>query len=278
MMETARLATASPATVRQLIRSAEWTAPTTGLALGYVQANLVILPHMLANDFLDYCTQNSQAMPILDVTRPGDPCPRHIAPTADIRTDVPRYRIYRNGALANEVQDITDLWAPDSVAVLLGCSFTAEARLLQAGVRLRHMELGKNVPMYRTNRQCAPSGSFHGPLVVSMRPIRRDQMRIAESVTARYPLAHGAPVQIGNPKELGIDLSQPDWGDHIEPGVDEVPVFWACGVTPQAAIIASKPAFAITHAPGHMFISDLRDTEIEQQSPPFRGTPQRATI
>jgi uncharacterized protein YcsI (UPF0317 family) len=269
MIEESSLGAADAATVRRLIRAGERAGPTTGLALGYVQANLVILPESLAGDFLDYCSRNSQAMPVLDVTEPGDPHPRQVAPDADIRTDVPRYRVYRDGELEAEVVDVTDLWGPDSVAVLLGCSFTAEAKLLQAGVRLRHIEIGKNVPMYRTNRLCIPSAHFHGPLVVSMRPIQRDQVTIAENVTARYPLAHGAPVQVGHPEELDIDLSHPDWGDDVEPNDDELPVFWACGVTPQAAIMVSGPERAITHAPGHMFITDLRDEEIERQTPPF---------
>lgn len=260
---------ASNVGVRELIRRGGWTGLTTGLAPGYVQANVVILPQELAEDFRIYCNRNSQAMPILDVTAPGDPVPRVAAPTADMRTDVPRYRIYRRGRLDDEVSDIRDLWDSRCVAFLLGCSFTAESKLLDAGVRLRHLELGCNVPMFQTSRQCIPSRRFNGPLVVSMRPIRNCEIAAARQLTARYPLAHGAPVQIGMPEMLGINLGEPDWGDAVMPDPDETPVFWACGVTPQAAIMAVEPEIAITHAPGHMFITDLRDTQIEGIQPPY---------
>jgi uncharacterized protein YcsI (UPF0317 family) len=251
------LAHATPAEVRPMIRRGEWDRPTTGLCLGYLQANLAILPSDVADEFKEVCERNPQPMPLLDVTEPGDPRPLRVAPEADLRTDVPRYRVYRDGRPAEEQTDIRELWRDDLVAFLLGCSFTAERDLLEAGVRLRHLELGQNVPMWRTSIQVQPAGRFRGPLVVSMRPIRRDQLELAQAVTARLPLAHGAPIHAGDPAEIGIaDLSRPDWGDAILPEPGEVPVFWACGVTPQALIMTARPSFAITHAPGHMFITD----------------------
>jgi uncharacterized protein YcsI (UPF0317 family) len=252
------LAQAHPRDVRAAIRQRDWDRPTTGLCLGFVQANLVILPADLAEDFHAVCAANPQPLPLIDVTQPGDPEPRRVAPGADLRTDLPRYRVYQHGELAAEVTDIRDLWREDLVGFVLGCSFTAEGELLGAGVRLRHIELGRSVPMWRTSLQLAPAGRFSGPLVVSMRPIKRSQLELAIRVTGELPVAHGAPIQVGEPGRIGIrDLAQPDWGDAILPEPDEVPVFWACGVTPQALIIAIRPAFAITHAPGHMFISDV---------------------
>ena len=266
------LSRANPREARQLIRSGAWTKPTTGLCLGYLQANMAILPRELAGDFHRLCLTNPRPMPLIDVTQPGDPVPRRVAPEADLRTDVPRYRVYRHGLFDQEVADIQDLWRDDLVAFLLGCSFTAEAKLLEAGVRLRHMELGQNVPMFKTSIDCAPVGVFSGPMVVSMRPIARDQLELATRVTAEYPLAHGAPLHLGDPGEIGItDLRSPDWGDPIEPLPDEVPVFWACGVTPQAVIMSVQPEFAITHAPGHMFITDVPDTEIRGREPELAG-------
>lgn len=266
------LAHTHPREVRQLFRSGQWTQPTTGLCLGFLQANLAILPHDLADDFHQLCVANPRPMPVIDVTRPGDPVPRRVAPEADLRTDLPRYRVYREGRLDTEVTDISDLWRNDLVAFLLGCSFTAESKLLEAGVRLRHIELGQNVPMFRTSIECIPAGVFRGPMVVSMRPIARDQLDLASRVTRDYPLAHGAPLQVGDPGSIGIeDLRSPDWGDPIEPLPDEVPVFWACGVTPQAVVMAVRPDFAITHAPGHMFITDIPEAEIRGREPEAAG-------
>src|SRR5919201_391597 len=198
------LAHAKPMEVRRLIREGRWDRPTTGLCLGYLQANLVILPKVLAADFQAVCEANPRPLPLLDVTEAGDPHPRRVAPDADLRTDVPRYRIYQEGELTAEVGDVRDLWRDDLVAFPLGCSFTAEGRLLAAGVRLRHLELGQNVPMWKTSLQVQPAGTFHGPLVVSMRPIRRDQLELAERVTAELPLAHGAPLHVGDPEKIGI--------------------------------------------------------------------------
>jgi uncharacterized protein YcsI (UPF0317 family) len=201
----------------------------------------------------------------LDVTEPGCPEPRLVAPGADLRTDLPRYRVYRQGELADEPTDLREYWRDDLVAFLLGCSFTFEHALLRAGVPVRHIECGRNVPMYRTNQMCQPAGVFHGPMVVSMRPLTPAQTITADRVCSRYPRAHGAPVHFGDPAAIGIrDLSGPDFGDAVEIRAGEVPVFWACGVTPQAVAMAARLPFLITHKPGHMFVTDLRDTELEE--------------
>ncbi|HEX4214420.1 MAG TPA: putative hydro-lyase [Candidatus Dormibacteraeota bacterium] len=263
MDTTSDLRHASPATVRRLIREGSWQAPTSGLCLGHLQANLAILPGEAAAEFKEFCLANPRPLPLVEVTAPGDPVPHRTAPGADLRTDVPRYRVYREGRVTDEAVDISDLWTDDMVAFLLGCSFTAESRLLEAGVRLRHIEEGRNVAMYITSTPCAERGRFHGPMVVSMRPMPRDQVELAERVTAELPLAHGAPVQIGEPERIGItDIAHPDFGDPITIGLDEVPVFWACGVTPQSVIMTVRPPLAITHAPGHMFITDVEEAEI----------------
>jgi len=251
-----------PARLRRLIRQGRWDRPTAGLAPGFVQANLVILPAEFALDFLTFCVRNPKPCPVLEVTAPGSPHPRQLAADADLRTDVPRYRIYRHGTLEAEVTDIISLWREDLVAVLLGCSFTFERALLQAGIGLRHWELGRNVPMYVTDRQCCPSANFRGPLVVSMRPIPHALVPRAVAVTAQYPRVHGAPVHIGSPAALGIkDLERPDYGDPVPVQPGEIPVFWACGVTPQRAALESRIPFMITHAPGHMFVGDRRDED-----------------
>jgi uncharacterized protein YcsI (UPF0317 family) len=233
-----------------------------------MQANLVVLPAEAASEFASLCEANPRALPLVDVTEPGDPRPRRVAPSADLRTDVPRYRVHRHGEVAGEPADIRDLWRDDLVAFLLGCSFTAESALLAAGVRLRHLELRRNVPMFVTSVRCEPAGRFHGPVVVSMRPIAREQVALAERVTADYPLAHGAPLHTGDPAAIGVgDLARPDYGDAIEPLADEVPVFWACGVTPQAVIATVRPELAITHAPGHMLLTDVPDSAVRGRQP-----------
>jgi len=253
----------SAAEARHLIRSGSWRRPTTGLALGYVHANLVILPQSWAEEFALFCHLNLQAAPLLDMTAPGHPHPMKVAPGADIRTDVPRYRIYREGRPVEERDDIRSLWQEDFVAFLLGCSFSAERALIEQDIRLRHLEQGKNVAMYQTSISCIATRRLHGSLVVSMRPIRTALLDRVVEITGRYPLAHGAPIHIGDPLALGIpDLGQPDWGDAVVIEDDEVPVFWACGVTPQAVIMEVQPDIAITHSPGHMFLTDWRDTSI----------------
>jgi uncharacterized protein YcsI (UPF0317 family) len=252
------------ADVRRRARAGELSAPTAGLALGYVQANLVVVPRELAFDFLLFCQRNPKPCPLLDVTEAGIPEPRQVAPGADLRTDLPRYRAYQHGELVDEPTDLHAWWRDDLVGFLLGCSFTFENALLQAGLPVRHLEAGGNVPMYRTNRACVPAGVFHGPMVVSMRPMTPAQAIRAVQVCTRFPRAHGAPVHWGDPGALGIrNIDHPDFGDAVEIRPGEAPVFWACGVTPQAVAMQVRPPLLITHKPGHMFVTDLRDTELE---------------
>jgi uncharacterized protein YcsI (UPF0317 family) len=249
---------ASAADARTRMRRGEWTGVTAGLAPGFAQANLVILPRDLAYDFLLFCTRNPKPCPLLDVTEAGSPTPAFAAPEADLRTDLPRYRIYRHGELVDEPTSIEAYWSDDLVAFLIGCSFTFERGLREAGIPLRHLECGCNVPMYRTNVECRPAGVFHGPLVVSMRPIPAGMVARAVQISGRYPSVHGAPVHVGAPSALGVaDLARPDWGDALPVKEGDVPVFWACGVTPQAVAMASRPELMITHAPGHMFVTDI---------------------
>jgi uncharacterized protein YcsI (UPF0317 family) len=259
-----RLTAATGRDVRRLARGGELTGPTPGLAPGYVQANLVALPRELAFDFLLFCQRNPKPCPLLDVTEPGDPVPRLVAPDADLRTDLPRYRVWEAGELVDEPADLGRWWRGDLVAFLLGCSFTFENALVQAGVPVRHLEQGCNVPMYRTSLACRPAGVFHGPMVVSMRPLTPARAVLATKVCARFGRAHGAPVHFGDPAAIGIrDLGRPDFGDPVRIDAGEVPVFWACGVTPQAVVMAVKPPLAITHKPGHMFLTDLRDADLD---------------
>ncbi len=252
-----------PKDVRRLIRSGEIDFQTSGMCNGYAQANMAVLPNELAFDFLLFTQRNQMPCPVLDVTEVGSPVPRLIAPDADLRYDIPRYRIYRYGELTDEVTDLEKYWRSDLVAFLLGCSFSFEGPMLDAGLDVRHITDKHNVPMYITNIQCVPAGVFHGPTVVSMRPmLPKDAVR-AVQVTSRMPFVHGAPIHIGDPEAIGIkDIMKPDFGEpsRIEPG--EIPVFWACGVTPQAVAMAVKPEFMITHAPGHMFISDLKNADL----------------
>ncbi len=248
---------------RMAIRKEDWTAPTPGLAPGYTQANLVILPKEYALDFFLFCQRNPKPCPVLDVTDPGSFQTVLFAKDGDVRTDIPRYRIYRDGVLEKEVLNIKDYWRDDLVAFLIGCSFSFENALTEAGVPIRHIEENVNVPMYITNIETIPGGMFSGPMVVSMRPIPADQVDLAVKITGMLPQVHGAPVHIGDPKEIGItDINNPDFGDAVTIKDGEVPVFWACGVTPQAAIMKVKPSFVITHAPGYMMIGDILDKEL----------------
>ena len=250
--------TRSPREIRADIRAGGLARSTAGLAQDYVQANLAVLPKEQAYDFLLFCQRNPKACPLLEVTDVGSAEPKRYAPGSDLRTDIARYRIYRDGEMVDAVEDATPYWRDDLVAFLLGCSFTFEQAMLDAGVRLWHIENGKAVAMWRTSIECEPAGVFHGPMVVSMRPIRPQDLSKAVTASARYPGAHGAPIHVGDPAAIGIaDIARPDYGDaqHFEPG--DIPVFWACGVTPQAAALASRPPYMITHSPGNMFITDV---------------------
>jgi len=250
----------SPRELRELCRVGRWRAPTAGQAPGYVQTNVAVLPRDLAFDFLVFCQRNPKPCPLVEVLEPGVTEPKLTSPGADIRTDVPLYRIYRDGVLSGEVENILGEWRNDLVTFLLGCSFTFETAMIGAGLPLRHIEQNRNVSMYRTNMPTVPAGVFSGPMVVSMRPIPHNQVVRAVQVTSRFPGVHGAPVHIGDPAVIGIrDLGQPDYGDAVDIYEGEVPVFWACGVTPQAAAVQSKPSLMITHSPGHMFVTDMRD-------------------
>lgn len=252
-----------PGEVRRLCREGRLTGPTAGYAPRHAQANLMVLPGELAEDFLDFCTRNPQPLPVLDVTEPGDPEPRAAAPGADIRTDLPWYHVFRNGELSEEATDIRHIWRSDFVGFLTGCSFTFERALLDAGIPVRHIEEGVNVPMYRTNIRCTPSRLFSGLLVVSMRPLHPRNAARADEITRRYTGAHGPPIHAGDPGALGIaDIGRPDYGDTVTIHPGEIPVFWACGVTLQEAIAASRPSIAVTHAPGHMFVTDLMDSKM----------------
>ncbi|MBE9374640.1 putative hydro-lyase [Saccharopolyspora sp. HNM0983] len=250
-----------PAEARAAFRAGR-RVPTAGFSAGYAQANLLCLPRADAYDFLVFAQRNPKSCPVLEVTEPGAVA----APTfdGDLRTDLPAYRVYRHGELVEERTDVTDLWRADLVSFLIGCSFTFEAALLADEVPVRHVEDGGNVPMYRTSRACRSAGALSGPLVVSMRPIPAEQVADAVRITSRYPAVHGAPVHVGAPEQLGItDLAVPDFGDPVGIRPGEVPVFWACGVTPQAAVMQSAPDFAIGHAPGHMAITDARDAQFQ---------------
>lgn len=243
--------------VRAAIREGSIGGPTERLAPEHVQANLVVVPRAYADELADLCARNPVPCPLLERLTPGAFEPR-CAPGADVRTDLGRYRIWRDGELAEQPRDVRPFWSDDLVAFLIGCSFTFDHALAQAGLVPRHYALGRNVPMYRTRVPLAPAGRLHGTMVVSMRPYREDAIERVREVTRAYRIGHGEPVAWGDPREFGIqDVMRPDYGDPpvMEPG--DVPVFWGCGVTPQSVIVASKIPFAITHEPGHMFVTDL---------------------
>jgi len=253
----------TPNELRLLIRKGKWDEPTAGLALGYAQANLVILPKKYAFDFLLFCQRNPKPCPLLEVLEPGKYRTEFLSTVADIRTDVPRYNIYRKGKLGATVKEIRKYWRADFVTFLLGCSFSFEEALLRSKIPIRYLEEKKNVSMYITRIPCRPAGVFHGPLVVTMRPIPSDKVTRAVQITSRYASVHGAPVHIGDPSAVGIrNLKKPDFGDPVTLKKGEVPVFWACGVTPQAVVMEAKPDLCITHTPGHMFISDILNEEL----------------
>lgn len=257
-MSIAPSAGAAPAAVRASIRGG-WRGLTTGLAPGHLQGNLVVLPADWAGEFAAFCRANPQPCPLLGVSAPGDPRIPALGADLDVRTDVGRYRVYRDGVLAGTADDLRILWQPDWVAFVLGCWFSNEEALARAGVRMRHLELGIQGGLFRTARECVPAGRFAGELVVSMRPFVRDDVERVVAITSHATLAHGAPVHVGEPATLGIaDLARPDFGEPLPPLEGEVPIYWACGLTPVAAIERARPPIAITHAPGHMVVTDLR--------------------
>jgi uncharacterized protein YcsI (UPF0317 family) len=253
----------TPKEIRTLIRRAKWDKPTAGMAMGYAQANLVILPQKYAFDFLLFCQRNPKPCPLLEVLEPGKYRTEFLSSDADIRTDIPRYHIYRKGKLEAIVKEIRSLWKKDFVTFLIGCSFSFEEALLRSKISIRHIEENKNVSMYITHIPCKSAGVFQGPMVVSMRPIAPDQIVKAVQITSRYASVHGGPIHIGDPSAIGIkDFKKPDFGDPVTIKEGEIPVFWACGVTPQAVVMKAKPDLCITHAPGHMFISDIINEEL----------------
>ncbi len=264
ILTRSQLSAMAPAKVRAYIRKGEITGPTAGMCAGYAQANLVILQKKIAYDFLLFCQRNPKACPLLEVGDAGSRTLHDIAKDADIASDLPKYRIYRHGTLSGEYTDISKFWQEDFVSFLIGCSFSFEAELLEAGVSIRHIEEEKNVPMYNTNIACTPAGIFHGNMVVSMRPMPYAQVFLSAMVTGSMPKVHGAPIHVGNPDAIGIlDIDHPDYGDPVTIYPGEVPVFWPCGVTPQAVVMATKPELVITHAPGHMLITDVRNATLK---------------
>ena len=257
------LAGLTPHQICERIRAGRWRRPTADLAPGYTQANLAVVPCALAHDFLLFCQRNPPPCPLLAVLDPGDPEPREFAPGADIHTDIPRYRVYRDGVLAEEVDDLKVYWRDDLVSFLLGCGFTFEHPLTDIGMRMRHIELGMNIPMFITNRLCKPAGVFHGPLVVSMRPLPADEVVRAVQLPIVFRRCMGPPYMLVTPQLLAFVTCTVPTSAMRGPGAPgEVPVFWACGVTPQAVMMQAKLALALTHAPGHMFISDRRDSAL----------------
>ncbi|WP_210237241.1 putative hydro-lyase [Alteribacter natronophilus] len=252
----------TPSRIRGEIRSGAWNTPTTGVCSDYLQTNLVVMPKIYAADFQEYAKLNPKPCPVLEQLPPGSWSPV-LAPDADIRKDLPGYRVYRNGALTDRLTSIEELWQDDFVSFLIGCSFTFEDALVTEGVPLRHITENKNVAMYKTSIDTEPAGPFGGEMVVSMRPVRKDKVILAYEITGRFPKVHGAPVHAGDPERIGIaDLNRPDYGEAVEVRHDEVPVFWACGVTPQEAILQARLPIVITHEPGHMFVTDKKYDEL----------------
>lgn len=267
-----------PADIRHDIRRGVITGQTSGLAPGWVQGNIVILPRTWAQDFFDFCLANPKPCPLLAVGRTGDPHLPTLGQDIDIRHDVPRYHVFRDGALIATPHDIGDLWRDDLVTFVIGCSFSFEAALIAEGIAVRHIDLGRNVPMFRTNIPCVSAGRFAGSLVVTMRPLAPAQVLRATDITAKLPQVHGAPVHFGDPAAIGIDdINTPDYGDAVPVRGDEVPVFWACGVTPQVALANARPPLAITHSPGAMLITDIAETSLRDGSFGFDPSAARPT-
>ncbi|GAB5450347.1 MAG: putative hydro-lyase [Halioglobus sp.] len=262
MNETRALSALTPADLRATIRAGDYRGATSGLAAGFVQCNLVLLPAEYAADFLRFCQLNPKPCPLLASGAPGDPGLPALG-DIDLRTDLPAYRVFRDGILTDEPDNITDLWRDDLVSFALGCSFSFEEALLQDGLEVRNISEGVNVPMFRTHIDCTAAGPFHGKLVVSMRPfIAADAIR-AIQICTRFPAVHGAPVHLGDPAQIGIDdLSRPDFGAAVSIRDAELPLFWACGVTPQVALANARLPLAVTHSPGCMLITDIRNSKL----------------
>lgn len=255
-----------PSTEARLAYRSGKVGVTAGVAPGFVQGNLAVLPEKLASAFHRFCQLNPKPCPIIGMSEVGNPRIPALGIDLDIRTDLPRYRIWRDGKLAEEPTDIMSHWRDDLVAFVIGCSFSFEEALMADGLKIAHIEQGRNVPMYRTNVPCAPAGPFAGPLVVSMRPFKPADAIRAIQITTRFPAVHGAPVHFDKPELIGIkDISKPDYGEAVSIQPDEVPVFWACGVTPQSVILQSRPDFAITHAPGFMLVTDVPNSKFSIQ-------------
>lgn len=255
----------TPLAFRQLIREGKFAEPTSGYCPGYAQANLIILPKEEAYDFLLFAQRNPKACPLLEVTDVGERLTKYVAKDCDIATDFPKYWIYRDGVKVEEVTDISSYWQDDFVAFVIGCSFSFESEMIDAGIEIRHNTMGCNVPMYITNIDCVPAGRFSGKMVVSMRPIPSNQLVKTVTVTATLPKVHGSPIHIGDPKEIGItDVAHPDFGDPVEIRPGETTVFWPCGVTPQSIVMNVKPKLAITHAPGHMLVTDVKNVDLKE--------------
>jgi uncharacterized protein YcsI (UPF0317 family) len=253
-----------PSEIRKLIRQEKITGPTSGMSAGYAQANLVILPKSLAYDFLLFTQRNPKACPVLEVSDTGSRYLKKMGNDIDIAKDFPRYRIYKKGVMAGEYTDVSEFWEDNFVSFIIGCSFSFESELLEAGISVRHIEENCNVPMYNTNIPCESAGAFQGNMVVSMRPLPFEQVVKAVNITAAMPRVHGAPIQIGFPEAIGIlDIKKPDYGDSVTIKPGELPVFWPCGVTPQNVIMNTKPDFVITHAPGHMLITDIKNVDLK---------------
>lgn len=262
MVSRALLQTYNPQELRQEIRHDRYGGETAGFAAGYLQGNLVILPEQYALDFLKFCQRNPKPCPLIAISDTGDFCLPTLGRDIDIRADVPKYILYENGQPVDQPTNIADLWRADLVSFVLGCSFTFEDALQAEGIEVRHIGNNKNVPMYQTNIPAISAGPFSGNIVVSMRPMTAADAIRAVEITSRFPLAHGAPIHLGDPAEIGIlDIEQPDWGDPGDFKPNEIPVFWACGVTPQIAIRNAKLPLCVTHAPGHMLITDIHGTE-----------------
>ncbi len=253
----------TPVAVRQAIRNGDYDGDTAGLAGGFIQGNLAVLPAEYATDFLRFCQRNPKPCPLVGVSDTGNPVVQTLGHDVDIRTDVPKYKIFRNGEFQEIVTDVTDIWQDDFVSFVLGCSFSFEEALMNDGMEIRHIKEGTTVPMYRTKIEAEPAGPFSGQYVVSMRSLPvKDAIRAIE-ITSRFPEAHGTPLHMGDPAEIGIqDITKPEFGDPTTIKDGEIPVFWACGVTPQVAITNAKPSICITHAPGHMLITDIPSANV----------------